>query len=141
MATKNRIGLRIPDQSPPKGQPFYLNEKGVSEWSESLPVANIGETSRQLFQALREFNRTLMPYKKRLMSAEKFREPVSYVGSSLSRHFVDVSFPLTEKAHKIAILNRELNSGLATAFKCVAMDVLLEQYGKPDRKAWIWLRP
>jgi hypothetical protein len=134
MATYNRIGLNIPEQSPPKGKLFYLNEKDTSEWIERLPLANIGETSRQLFQALHDFNRTTIPYKNRLATTEKFRDPIGYVGSSLNKHFIDVGFPLTEKAHKIAILSRELHSGLATSYKSVITDIILANQGKSDNK-------
>lgn len=132
MTTKNRIGLKIPDQSPPMGKVFYLVDKEIKEWIESLPLANIGETSRQIFQTLGEQNRTSIPYKKRFMSAEKFRDPINYVGASLKKHYVDIGFPLTEKAHKIAVLNRELHGRLATAYKCVVVDIVLANNGKSD---------
>lgn len=130
----NRIGLRIPEQLPPKGKPFYLNDKEITAWVEHLPIANVGETSRQIFQALREFNRTQMPSKRRLQSTEYFRKPLSFIAANLSKHYLGSGFPLSEKAYKIAVLNRELHSGLATAYKAVIVDLLLENQGKPDRK-------
>ncbi|MEN8179282.1 MAG: hypothetical protein ABFS39_11805, partial [Pseudomonadota bacterium] len=134
MATKNRIGLKIPDQSPPNGKVIYLTDKEVSDWVERLPLANIGETARQIFQTLREHNKTIIPYKKRFLCAEHLQDPVKYVGSNLKKHFVNIGFPLSEKAHKIAILNRELHSGLATAYKCVVADIVLTNNGKADHK-------
>lgn len=134
MAIKNRIGLRVPDQSPATEKAFYMNERETSEWVERLPLANIGETSRKLFNSLRDFNKTLIPYKKRLLCTEEFRDPISYVASNLSKHYVDVGFPLSEKAHKIAILNRELHSGMATTYKCVIIDIVLATQGKLDQK-------
>lgn len=131
---KNRIGLRVPDQYPPREKSFFLHEKELSEWVARLPLGNTGETSRQLFKTLRLFNQTLMPYKRRLSGVEKLREPVSCVASTLRKHYVDVGFPLSEKAHKVSILNRELHSGLATAYKCVVIDILLGNYGRSDQK-------
>jgi hypothetical protein len=132
MATYNRIGLKIPEQSPPKERSFYLNEKETTEWVESLPLANVGETCRQLFQVLHEFNRTRVAYKKRLSSVEKLREPVSYVGSILNKHYIDVGFPLSDKAHRIAVLNRELHNGLAIAYKSVISDIILTNQAKSE---------
>lgn len=134
MTTKNRIGLKIPDQSPPNGKVIYLTDKEISKWVGRLPLANIGETSRQLFLALREHNGTIIPYKKRLLCAEHLRDPVKYVGSNLSKHFVNTGFPLNEKAHKIAILNRELHNGLATSYKCVVVDTVVANHGKTDHQ-------
>ncbi|MCU7906581.1 MAG: hypothetical protein KZQ76_12210 [Candidatus Thiodiazotropha sp. (ex Epidulcina cf. delphinae)] len=131
MATVNPIGLRIPDQVSPSGNPFFLNEKRITDWAKELPVANVGETSRQLFQSLRKFNRTRMPIKNRIQSAERFREPLSYVASNLNKHYLGARFPLSEKAHRIAILNRELHSGMATAYKAAIIDLLMDNRGEP----------
>ncbi|MEJ2590871.1 MAG: GTPase, partial [Candidatus Thiodiazotropha sp.] len=104
----NHIGLRIPEQLPPKGKPFFLSDKEIAAWVEQLPIANIGETSRQIFQALREFNRTLMPSKRRLQSVEHFCKPLSFIADNLSKHYLGSGFPLSDKAYRIAVLNREL---------------------------------
>jgi hypothetical protein len=134
MVNINRIGLRIPDQLPAKGKPFFLNDKELSGWVEQLPIANVGETSKQIFRALREFNRTLVPSKRRLQSVDFFHQPLSYIATNLSKHYMGSGFPLSEKAYKIAGLNRELHSGMATAYKSAIIDLLMESQGKPDRK-------
>lgn len=134
MLIYSHIGLKIPEQIPPQGKPFFVNEKDVSEWVESLPSANIGETSRRLFQVLQEFNHTTLPYKKRLTVIEKFRDPVSHVGASLNKHYIDVGFPLTDKAKKTAFLNQELHKGLATSYKSAIVDLLQDKQGRPDHK-------
>jgi hypothetical protein len=134
MVNINRIGLRIPDQLPPKGKPFFLSDKELSAWAEQLPIANVGETSKQIFKALREFNRTLIPSKRRLQSVEYFRQPLSYIAANLSKHYIGSGFPLSDKAYKIAVLNRELHSGMATAYKSAIIDLLVEGQGKPERK-------
>ncbi|MCU7840280.1 MAG: hypothetical protein KZQ82_05505 [Candidatus Thiodiazotropha sp. (ex Lucinoma annulata)] len=132
MATVNPTGLRVPDQISPVGTPFFLDDKRVAAWARELPVANVGETSRLLFQTLREFNRTRIASVKRINSAEKLREPMNYVASNLNKHYLGIRFPLREKAHKIAILNRELHSGMATAYKAAIIDLVMESQGVPD---------
>ena len=134
MVTTNRIGLRIPDQLPPKGKPFFLNDKDLDAWVSHLPIANVGETSRLIFQTLRDFNRTVMPSRRRLQSVEHFRAPLSYISTNLSKHYLGSGFPLSDKAYRIAVLNRELHSGMATAYKAAIVDLLVENQGKPDRK-------
>jgi hypothetical protein len=132
MTTKNRIGLRIPAQSPPHGKAIFLSEKETAEWVDGLPLANIGETSRQIYQTLHEHNRTLIPYKKRFLSTELLRQPIEYVGTNLQKHYVNVGFPLSEKAHKVAMLNRELHNALATAYKSIVVDIVVANHGKSD---------
>jgi hypothetical protein len=133
MSTPNPIGLRIPEQIAPTGTPFYLNEKEVIAWAKELPMANVGETSRQIFQSLRAFNRTSLPAKQRLLSIENFREPLAYVATNLNKHYIGSRFPLSEKAHRIANLNRELHSGMATAYKAAIIDLLTSHPGEaPD---------
>jgi cyclic-di-GMP-binding protein len=134
MVNTNRIGLRIPDQLPPKGKPFFLNDKEIGEWVAHLPIANVGETSRLIFQSLRDFNRTLLPSRRRIQSSEYYREPLSYISTNLGKHYLGSGFPLSDKAYRIAVLNRELHSGMATAYKAAIVDLLIENQGKPDLK-------
>jgi hypothetical protein len=134
MAKINPIGLNIPDQQPPTGKPFFFNDKELTDWIEQLPIANVGETSKQIFKVLREFNRTQIPSKRRLQSVEHFHQPLSYIAANLSKHYVGSGFPLGDKPYRIAGLNRELHSGMATAYKSVITDLLMESQGKPDRK-------
>jgi hypothetical protein len=133
----NPTGLRIPEQLPPKGNPFFLNEKEITTWVAQLPIANIGETARLLFQTFRSFNRTLIPAKRRLQNTELFREPLGYIAENLSKHYLGSGFPLSEKAYKVAVLNRELHSGIATAYKAAIVGLLMENQGKPDKKLMV----
>ncbi|MGD8911192.1 MAG: hypothetical protein PVI97_11230 [Candidatus Thiodiazotropha sp.] len=133
MAKTNPTGLSVPDQKPPSGNPIFLDDKKLANWAKELPVANIGETARKLFQTIRTFNRTQIRSSQRIRSAERIREPLSYVSESLNKHYLGVRFPLSEKAHKIADLNRQLHGGLATAYKAVIVDQLMESQGNPDQ--------
>jgi hypothetical protein len=133
MAKTNPTGLRIPEQKPPSGNPFFLDEKKLTNWAKELPVANVGETARKLFQTLRSFNKTTIRSSQRIRSAERLREPLNYVSDTLNKHYLGVRFPLSGKAHKIANLNRELHSGIATAYKAAIVDHLLESKGIPDK--------
>ncbi|MGD8587642.1 MAG: hypothetical protein PVG22_02320 [Chromatiales bacterium] len=134
MATYNRIGLIIPEQVPPVGKTYYLDEKETDEWIGQLPLANIGETSRRLYLALQEFNHTAVAHKRRVASTEKFRRPIDYVIASLNKHYLDAGFPLSDKAHKIADLNRELHAGLATSYKSAVSDIILTNRGKAEHR-------
>ncbi|MES9813748.1 MAG: hypothetical protein ABW161_12930 [Candidatus Thiodiazotropha sp.] len=131
MAKTNPTGLWVPEQKAPSGNPIFLDEKKLATWAKELPVANVGETARKLFQTLRSFNRTQLESSKRIHNAERLREPLSYVSTNLNKHYLGVRFPLSDKAHKIANLNRELHSGMATAYKAAIIDLLMESHGSP----------
>jgi hypothetical protein len=133
MAKTNPTGLRVPEQKTPTGSPIYLDDKKLADWAKELPVANIGETARKLFQTVRSFNRTQMTSSQRIRSAEQLRESLNYVSDSLNKHYFGVRFPLSEKSHKIANLNRELHSGMATAYKAAIVDLLMESQGSIDK--------
>jgi hypothetical protein len=133
MTKTNPTGLRVPEQKTPSGSPVFLDDKKLASWAKELPVANIGETARKLFETLRSFNRTRMASTQRIRSVEQLRESLGYVSDSLNKHYLNVRFPLSEKAQKIANLNRELHSGMATAYKAAIIDLLMENKGVVDQ--------
>jgi hypothetical protein len=55
---------------------------------------------------------------------ERFRPTVDYVCHSLRRHYMDVDFPLSQKAWKTVILTRELYDELATSYKILVERML-----------------
>lgn len=134
MESKNLFGLTIPEQSTASEQDIFQNEKNLGGWLKRLPMANIGETSRLIFQTLRTFNHTKVPYKKRFTSAEAFRSVLTYIDSSLSKHFIHTGFPLSEKAQSVSTFDLQLHRSLATAYKAVVIDIILEESVKQNSK-------
>jgi hypothetical protein len=73
-ACRSRANLR------PRPTALLLDpESRQSSWFEALPMANIGETARQVYSTLVEFNRTEIPDLLRAKTVEKFRPPVEYI--------------------------------------------------------------
>ncbi len=117
--------LSIPTQSEAPRDSFLLNPREVRKWAEELPVANIGETARQVYNTLVTFNRIQLPTLVRTEAIEHFREPVSYINRNISRHFLNVGFPLSSKARKAAQLTSALCDEMANAYKIMFLDQLL----------------
>ncbi|MCG8428250.1 MAG: hypothetical protein MI754_12915 [Chromatiales bacterium] len=113
---------------------FLANPKEMEAWIQSLPTANVGETSRRVFKTLVEFNRSELPNIARIKIAENFRQPIDYIASNLKKYYYDVSFPLSAKNRKIAVLNRELYAELAIAYKTFIEVMISGQGGKFDKK-------
>ncbi len=137
MALHHALNLKTPELTAPAPDSFLLNPKAVAEWVDALPMANIGETSRQVFKTIVEFNRIEIPSLSRIKSAELLREPIAYISNNLQKYFYDASFPLTAKNRKIAVLNRELYTELSLAYKNYISAVLSGHAGKVDRKLLI----
>ncbi len=116
--------LSIPEQSPPSGDSFLLNPREVRHWANELPVANIGETARQVYNALVSFNRTQIPTLVRTEVVELFREPVRYINTNIAKHYANSGFPLSPKGRKAAQLANALCAELANAYKILFLDQL-----------------
>lgn len=137
MELQNTLGFKIPERTAPSEDAFLLNPRAVTDWVSSLPMANVGETSRQVFKTIVEFNRLEIPGLARIKGAEQFRRPIAYISENLQKYFIDTAFPLTAKNRKIAVLNRELYTELALSYKIYIESAISGRSGKIDRKLLI----
>ena len=128
------LGLAVPEQAPPPVESFLLDPRETANWIAGLPMANIGETARQIYSALIEFNRYQFPEMVRAKIVEQFRSPVQYICHNLRRHYLDMGFPLSAKAWKTASLSRELNTELAISYKIIIEQMLAGDASRFDRK-------
>lgn len=126
MAASSR--LSIPPQARPGSDSFDIRPRAVEEWLRQLPVANLGETSRRLYNALREVNRLEAPAAKRLAFLEQVRPTHTYVLDGLRKHYVNRDFPLPDKSRRVAQLVLALLNELAIGYQ-----VVLEQRGSGIR--------
>ncbi len=104
---------------------FALNASAVGKWLETLPLANLGETTRRLYQALSELSHVRCKGRERFDILEKIRPHVHYITKGLSQHYLNKPIVLPEKSEKIVQLADTLNTHLALGY-CQAF-VNLEQ--------------
>jgi hypothetical protein len=128
------LGLQIPQQSPPKPNNILLDPKETEAWFNALPMANIGETARQVFSTLVEFNRIEIPDLLRAKTVEKFRPSVEYITNNLQKYYVDVGLPLSTKGWKTASLARELQKELAISYKLIVERMIAGDSATFDRR-------
>lgn len=131
------LGLHIPERNAPPEQCLFLLPNQTSKWIASLPLANIGETSRQVYTKLGELNQYRIPITTRVKETEAFRTIVAYISENLRRHYMDASFPLSPKAWKTLILSRELHNELAISYKIIIEELLGRQNEGLDKKLLI----
>jgi hypothetical protein len=96
----------------------------LKRWIAGLPRANVGETSRLLYQALAELNQLLTPPENRLQLFELLRPMVSFVCQQMERHFLNQSIVLEEHPRKVANLCQALQNHLNTGYKLALSQTL-----------------
>ncbi|MFB4370818.1 MULTISPECIES: molecular chaperone [unclassified Pseudomonas] len=107
--TPTKQGLTFCDATP----------RDLKRWIAGLPKANIGETARQLYQALIELNQLLTPSDNRLQLLELLRPEVYFVCQHLERHFLNQAIVLDERPRKVANLCQALQNHLAIGYKLI----------------------
>ncbi len=120
-----RVELSIPEQTAAPADSFLLSSREVRHWTEQLPVANVGETARQVYKTLTSFNRMQIPTLVRAEVIELFREPVRYINTNITKHYLNVGFPLSPKAQKAALLATELCNEIAISYKILFLEQVL----------------
>jgi hypothetical protein len=103
--------------------------RGVTRWLTGLPKANIGETARQLYQALIELNQLRIATETRLQILELLRPDVQFVCTQLEKHFVNQPIVLSERPRKVAGLCQALQNHLAVGYKLIVVRVV----SQPER--------
>jgi len=128
--------LSVPNRTAPKNGSFNSKAASVNEWINRLPMANIGETTRLLFEALTDLNQQDIPAQQRFRALEMLRKPVQFVTDHMKKHFVAQPLPLAPRNLKVARLCRELTHTLATGYKVIVMEQIAG-IGRSDRKLLI----
>jgi hypothetical protein len=93
--------------------------RDLKKWVDGLPKANIGETARQLYQALVELNQLLTPSENRLQLLEILRPEIFFVCKQLEKHFLNQAIVLDERPRKVANLCQALQNHLAIGYKLI----------------------
>jgi hypothetical protein len=133
-AQRPLLGLQIPKQAPPKADNMLLDLKETEAWFNALPMANVGETARQVFSTLVEFNRIEIPDLLRAKTVEKFRPPVEYITNNLQKYYVEVGLPFSTKGWKTASLAREMQKELAISYKLIVEHMISGDSANFDRR-------
>jgi len=125
--------LSVPHRTAPNSHSFDSKAASVKNWIDSLPMANIGETTRLLFEALTDLNHQDIPAQQRFKALELLQGPVHFVTDRMKKHFVGQALPLPARNLKIAHLSREIGHTLATGYKILVMEQIAG-VGRKDKK-------
>ena len=94
------------------------------KWVSSLPLTDMGETTRQLFLGLTYLNQESIPPQVRIDITEIILPYVKMVLENLDRHFLSRSFPLPERSQKIFDLKKSLQMETAGSYQLAALEML-----------------
>ena len=97
--------------------------RGIKRWLSHLPKANLGETARQLYQAMLELNQLRTPPQSRLQLLELLRPDIHFVCRELERYFINQPIVLSERPRKVASLCQALHNHLAIGYKLIAVEL------------------
>ena len=128
-------GLRVPEQKTASLSFCQTSPKAFRDWVNQLPMANIGEASRQLYHAIIELNHLFIAPQQRLQLLELIRPKIHFVCSELSRHYLGLAVALPEKQRKVANLSQALQLHAASGYKLCVHEFLDNGGLDKNRKA------
>lgn len=122
------LTLSVPAISARNSAEVELQPLKVKKWLEDLPLLNAAETSRKLFSTLSVHNRVEFNDKLRAELLELFRIPVIQTTRELSKQYIGLPLPLSDKHKSIAEQNRQFQMEMANGYK----RIVLNSAGKPE---------
>ena len=114
----------LPEQVKPGTSDFDLKPAAVDQWFDSLPLANIRISTKEIYNAIKDSNTISCSFKKRLYFLEKIHEPVTDLTNNLKKMTLNRDLPLSEKHQRITILVHKLHEQIVIAYKLVLRELL-----------------
>lgn len=119
--TAQKIRLKLPEQDLQHLTLGSDQPKKLQTWVDELPLMNMGETSRLLYQFVQELNRFQVHSPQRLQLLEVVRPVVLQVCRALGKHYLNQSLVLPDKARRVASLAQALQTHLGAGYKLVSV--------------------
>lgn len=132
VSTAEPLRQRLPAQDLSRLSLVNHQPRKLKEWLDALPMMNVGETSRLIFQTLQELTRLQVDTAERLELLELVRPTVHALCNALSKHYLNQSVMLPDRATKVATLAQAMQSHLATGYKLVVLAALEKLARKRD---------
>lgn len=116
--------LRLPAQDLQSLSVCDASPRAFGEWVDSLPMANLGETTRNLYKAISELNRLQLSATDKLALLEIIRPKIYFACNALSRHYLKQPLLLPPQPRKVAQLCQALETQLSEAYIGTALSAL-----------------
>ncbi|EAR09530.1 hypothetical protein [Reinekea blandensis] len=126
MQYRDQPYLNVPEQTQSTLTFCDPTARQLKTWVDSLPMANIGETSRQLYHAVIEFNQLKISDASRLELMDLIRGPIHFVCTQLNNRYLNQGVVLDDQQRKVANLAQALQTHLAIGYKIVIQHLLAQ---------------
>lgn len=123
-----QLGLTIREKGMTRQSSVALTQRAVVQWLDSLPIANTGESARQVYQFLVDINSNEVGVEERLNIMLGLVKTTALITDALRKHYIGQSVSLNDKQRKIAALAQAMQSEMAIGFKTVIEDMLGENH-------------
>lgn len=122
--------LRLPPENRTAPSVCAAEPRALAHWLEQLPKANLGQSTRALFQAIGEFNAVQLPAAARFQLLELLRPAIHFVAAGLKKHYIGQPLVLPPQAQQVADLSHVLYNRLTQGYAKVALQAG-EERGTP----------
>ncbi len=106
----------------------------VSKWIADLPLGSTGETTKQIYHALKQLNKQDSPLQQKLVFLETISPTLHLLYPRLSKYFSHVSLPLSKKTRNVIHVTQSLLNECLVAYLDI-IKALLKQ------KPFGWKKP
>ena len=123
---KGTIGLGIRERKS-LSNPEQFKQARINQWVTDLPKANLGETSKLVFQLLQDANTHLLSASERNNLLSSVNQTIDYITTSLKKHYIGQSVSLSEKQQKISNFSQAIEVEAAIGYKTIIEDLLVDE--------------
>ncbi len=127
---KGFVGFSIPLQTLAASKEVAMTPGDVMAWRNRLPMADMGNTAKKIYQAISDCNKVNLEVKDRFDILELLRPPLQFVCQSLRRHYINQTGSLTPQQLTIANLAQTLQLEMANGYK-----LLIEHIDRTNLKS------
>lgn len=113
---------------------FDLRPVVIKKWAEELPLGSTGESSKQLYHALKKVNRQNNSLEHYLEFLETIRPTLTLLYPRLSKYFTDVSLPLGTKTRNVIHVTNSLLTEILRGYQTIIKTLI-------SKKPFGWKKP
>ena len=111
MTTINHVlAQNLPERNLSQLSLVNHSKNDMVKWVQALPIMNVGETTKQLYQTLQELTRVKMSEDTRYELLEILRPTVHNILHALAKHYLNQSVLLPDRANRVASLAQSLRT-------------------------------
>lgn len=113
---------------------FDIRPAAVKQWIKDLPLGSTGESSKQLYHALKKVNQQKNSLDHQLEFLELIAPTLSLLYPRLSKYFTDISLPLDTKTRNVIHITSSLLAEILLGYQTVIKTLI-------TKKPFAWKKP